>query len=121
MLWNVHTSRNQLQIPYIVYSDTECPLVKSKEPCILHKHVPNSESQRERSSPLYIHVKNIAHLFNLGHNCIDADHRYCPICSKQVSLKEYDRHISLCYEYSNNLTLLTLPEQGRVMEFTNFQ
>ena len=34
--------KNQLQRPYIVYADTECTLVKSKEPGIFHKHVANS-------------------------------------------------------------------------------
>ncbi|MFM7984279.1 MAG: hypothetical protein ACKPKO_33645 [Candidatus Fonsibacter sp.] len=56
----------------------------------------------ENDKAQYLYIKNIAHLFNLGHNCIDADHRYCPICSKQVSFKEYDAHISTCYEYSKN-------------------
>ncbi|MFM7978754.1 MAG: hypothetical protein ACKPKO_05510, partial [Candidatus Fonsibacter sp.] len=69
----------------------------------------------------YIYIKNVAHFFNLCHNCIEGDHRYCPICSNQVSLKEYDRHISFCYEYSKNSTLLRLPEEGRVMEFTNYK
>ena len=56
----------------------------------------------ENDKAHYIYIKNIAHLFNICEHCIDADYRYCPICSKQVSIKGYDAHISKCYQYSKN-------------------
>ena len=61
----------------------------------------------------YIYMKTIVYLFNLGEHCIDVDHRSCPACSKQVYLKSYNSHISICYEYSKNSTLLKLSEAGK--------
>ncbi|MFM7979066.1 MAG: hypothetical protein ACKPKO_07080 [Candidatus Fonsibacter sp.] len=69
----------------------------------------------EENDQAHIYIKNIACLLNLVHTCMHFGHRYGPICSKQVSVEEYDSHIPRWYAYSNNSIILKLPDVGRGM------
>ena len=69
----------------------------------------------------YIYIKKIEHLLNLHTHSVDKDTRYCPICQKNIKLDDYRSHLSACYKFSKDSTLLKLPEPGSTMKFKNFK
>ena len=69
----------------------------------------------------YVYIKHIDRLVKLHHHLIDKDKRFCPICEKGVKLNEYTRHVSQCYAFSKDSTLLRLPPAGSKMKFNNYK
>ena len=43
------------------------------------------------------------------------------MCESKIPLKEYHNHISKCFKFAKNGSLLALPEKGEVMEFKNYK
>ena len=56
---------------------------------------------------------------NLHHHMVDKDKRYCPICDGKIPLASYTAHISECYKFSKDSTLIKLPKEGTTMKFNN--
>ena len=43
------------------------------------------------------------------------------MCDGKIAHKEYNNHISKCYKFAKNGTLLALAKEGEVMEFNNYK
>jgi hypothetical protein len=56
---------------------------------------------------------------NIHKTVCDTGKKFCPVCTKKVSLDEWSCHISKCYEFCKNSTLLRLPPPGGKMKFKN--
>ena len=69
----------------------------------------------------YIYSKSIEHFTNISHNACDSEGRHCPMCDGKIAHKEYNNHISKCFKFAKNGTLLSLPSKGEVMEFKNYK
>ncbi|MFM7982811.1 MAG: hypothetical protein ACKPKO_26155, partial [Candidatus Fonsibacter sp.] len=80
------------EVCIFVYEIDEDKIIKSKEgnTDYLLKDLVYLLRVEDGDKAHYIYIKNVAHFFNLSEHCIEGNHRYCPICSKQISLKEYD-------------------------------
>jgi hypothetical protein len=70
----------------------------------------------------YVYIKNIDHFFNTHNQSIDKDKRLCPVCCNKINFKEYNNHLSTCYKFAKNSTLIKLPEEDKAkMEFYNYK
>ena len=67
----------------------------------------------------YIYIKHISHLLNLATHINDKDKKICPMCNCKIPIDKFNKHISDCYKFSKNGSLLKLPEPGSVMKFEN--
>jgi len=70
--------------------------------CIYLLRIENQEQSH------YVYIKHIDRLFNLHHHIQDKDKRFCPICTNKVNISEYGSHVSQCYKFAKNSTLLEL-------------
>ena len=68
------------------------------------------------STAHYIYIKHIERLLNLHHQMDDKDKRFCPICNGKIKLCEYSQHISKCYKFACEGSLLSLPKPGSIMK-----
>ena len=69
----------------------------------------------------YIYIKHIERLFNLHSSGDDKDKKLCPMCNGKIKLCEYSKHISMCYKFCKEGSLLKLPEPGSTMKFKKFK
>ena len=79
----------------------------------------------------YIYIKHIDRLLNTHRLTCHKDKAFCPICQKPVVVKhenddeigvdKFRLHLSKCYKFSKESTLLKLPEEGETMEFKNYK
>ena len=69
------------------------------------------------SSPL----KHLEQLFNTRRCSQTKGTELCPLCEKNVDEKEYRNHLTKCYKFGKEGTLLRLPEEGATMKFKNFK
>jgi hypothetical protein len=75
--------------------------------------------QEEQSH--YVYIKKIESLLNLHHHMVDKDKRWCPMCHKKIEMKEYRSHLSKCYKFCQDSTLIRLPKVGSTMKFKNYK
>ena len=55
------------------------------------------------------------------HNCINEDHRYCPMCERQIPPREYSKHMGDCYDFYKTATPLKHAQEGEFIEFYRFR
>ena len=56
----------------------------------------------------YIYIKQIESFLNLHTHSVDKDKRYCPICHTKIKYDDYRTHLSECYKFSKDSTLLKI-------------
>jgi hypothetical protein len=66
-----------------------------------------------------VYIKKIESLLNLHHQLVDKDKRHCPICAGKIKLNEYRSHLSECYRFAQDSTMIQLPPAGSTMKFKN--
>ena len=76
---------------------------------------------KERDQSHYVYIKHLDRLFHIHNHSCDVGKRFCPICEKKIPHEEYTKHLSLCYRFARDSTLLTLPKEGETMEFKNYK
>ena len=47
--------------------------------------------------------------------------KLCPLCRKNIDEKEYRNHLSKCYKFGKDGSLLRLPDEGVTMKLANFK
>jgi hypothetical protein len=67
----------------------------------------------------YIYIKHVERLFNLHHQGCDKDKTYCPMCQGKIKLCEYSKHLSFCYKFCKEGSILKLPPEKSFMKFEN--
>ena len=77
----------------------------------------------------YIYIKHIERLLNTHKLTCHKDKAFCPICQKPVVVKpenedeigvdKFRAHLSKCYKFAKDSTLLKLPAKGDTMKFKN--
>jgi hypothetical protein len=82
-----------------------------------------------KNNHIIFYIKHIDRLLNIHKLTCHKDKAFRPICKKPVVVKPEDDdeigvdtfglHLSKCYKYSKDSTLLKLPEEGSTMEFKN--
>ena len=65
----------------------------------------------------YIYIKYIERLFHTHVSSKTAGTKFCPLCAKNADDKEYRNHLSKCYKFGEEGSLLKLPEEGATMKF----
>ena len=65
----------------------------------------------------YIYIKHLERLFNTHVNSKATGTKLCPLCEKNINEKEYNTHLSKCYKFGKEGTLLKLTEAGATMIF----
>ena len=74
--------------------------------------------QDDKSHYIYKHIER---LFNLHSSGDDKDKKLCPMCNGKIKLCEYSKHISMCYKFCKEGSILKLPEPGSTMKFKKFK
>ena len=69
----------------------------------------------------YVYIKHIDRLFNLHHQHIDKDKRFCPICSGKVKLCDYTKHMQVCLKFATEGSMIKLPPADSTMKFKNYK
>lgn len=69
----------------------------------------------------YVYIKHISRFLNLSKQVGDNHKMFCPICQKSVDMETWKSHISSCYKFGLNGTLIKLPEANTFMEFNNYK
>ena len=77
----------------------------------------------------YIYIKHIERLLNTHKLTCHKDKAFCPICQKPIAVKpenedeigvdKFRAHLSKCYKFAKDSTLLKLPAVGDKMKFKN--
>ena len=77
----------------------------------------------------YIYIKHIERLLNTHKLTCHKDKAFCPICQKPIVVKpenedeigvdKFRAHLSKCYKFAKDSTLLKLPAEGDTMKFKN--
>jgi hypothetical protein len=67
----------------------------------------------------YVYIKHIERLFNLHHQGIDKDKRFCPMCNGKIKFCEYSNHLKACYQFHKEGSLIKLPDPESFMKFKN--
>ena len=47
--------------------------------------------------------------------------KICPICNGKIKIDEWSSHVSKCYQFGKDSTLLKLPDEGSTMKFKYFK
>ena len=62
---------------------------------------------------LIMFILKILTIFNTHNQSVDKDKRLCPVRCKKINFKEYSNHLSNCYKFAKNSTLIKLPEEDK--------
>ncbi len=60
--------------------------------------------------------KKIEHLINISKCSQDKDKRFCPICERKIKMDEFDSHVSVCYKFAKEPSLVKLPYRVAINE-----
>jgi hypothetical protein len=81
----------------------------------------------------YIYIKHIERLMNTHALTCHKGKKYCPICQKPVvacaendtengiEVDHFRKHLSECYKFAKDSTIIKLPAEGSTMEFKNYK
>ena len=69
----------------------------------------------------YVYIKHIERLFNRHVNSKTVGTKLCPLCEKDIKEKDYRNHVSICYKFCKEGTIIKLPEEGSKMKFVNYK
>ena len=71
----------------------------------------------------FIYIKLIGRLMNIHQHTTDKDKRFCPLRNGKIQQTEFTKHITECYRFAKDSTLIKLPTPGEKdkMKFHHFQ
>jgi hypothetical protein len=85
--------------------------------------------QEEQSH--YIYIKHLERLMNMHKLTCHKRKRFCPMCQKpivveptnddEIGVDKFKLHLSKCYKFARDSTLIKLPDPGTQMEFKNYK